>query len=173
MNIIKEFTGLDTAGRSRLYALCKCVVCNLEYTKQKRQLNDYGTCSLQCTSVAKGNSILTNCAHCNKQIFKKKSDVEISKSGKFFCSRDCKDTAQSYMKEIQPAHYGSGTSSYRERAFRHYKNVCNNCGYSNKDALEVHHKDKNRDNNSIENLEILCANCHTLIHKGLRTRVQD
>lgn len=175
MNIIKEYLALDTCGRSRTYADCVCTVCSTKYTKQKRLLNEYGTCSGQCTSVVKGNSIFTTCAHCNTFIFKSKSKADKSKSGLLFCSRECKDLAQTYISEIQPEHYGkgSGSASYREKAFRYYKNVCSMCGYSNKNALEVHHKDKNRDNNSIDNLEILCANCHTLTHKGLRTGVQD
>lgn len=31
--------------------------------------------------------------------------------------------------------------------------------------LELHHKDRNKFNNSFENLEILCPNCHSLEHK--------
>jgi len=42
---------------------------------------------------------------------------------------------------------------------------CERCGY---DAvpkiLGVHHKDRNRNNNEIFNLEVLCPNCHSLEH---------
>jgi hypothetical protein len=31
--------------------------------------------------------------------------------------------------------------------------------------LELHHKDCNHSNNSLNNLEILCANCHSVIHR--------
>lgn len=164
--IIKEFQGPDTSGKNRLFVECKCTVCNSIFTKQKRQLNEYGTCSQQCTSVAKGNSLVCTCDHCGNLFFKSKSKAERSKSGKVFCCRDCKDAAQTYMSDIQPAHYGT-SSNYRILAFKHYKPVCSRCGYENIAALEVHHIDSNRDNNSIENLKILCANCHTLTHKGL------
>jgi hypothetical protein len=30
--------------------------------------------------------------------------------------------------------------------------------------LEIHHKDGNKQNNDIENLQILCCNCHSLTH---------
>lgn len=30
--------------------------------------------------------------------------------------------------------------------------------------LELHHKDGNHYNNSLDNLEILCSNCHSLRH---------
>jgi len=32
-------------------------------------------------------------------------------------------------------------------------------------SLELHHKDKNPNNNKLENLEITCANCHSYRHK--------
>lgn len=171
--IIKEFSGLDTCGRTRIFVEAVCSICSRNYTRQKRLLNKYNSCSIGCTNIAKGSSIICKCAHCDEQIIRSKSDYLASKSGKLFCSRICKDTAQNYMKEIRPAHYGDGEHSYREKAFRYYSAVCAECGYSNKAALEVHHIDKNRNNNEISNLEILCANCHTLKHKGLRAGAQD
>lgn len=43
---------------------------------------------------------------------------------------------------------------------------CCRCGYENAEALEVHHKDRNRSNNEIDNLEVLCCNCHRLEHRA-------
>jgi len=71
------------------------------------------------------------------------------------CSRACSNT---YFRTKD------GASSYRERALRHYGCICNACGFTNLLALEVHHIDKNRDNNSIDNLVVLCANCHRITH---------
>lgn len=73
------------------------------------------------------------------------------------CSRSCSNT---YFRTRD------GATTYRERALKHYGCICSSCGFSNVLALEVHHIDKNRDNNSIENLKVLCANCHTLTHKN-------
>lgn len=69
---------------------------------------------------------------------------------------------------MYPSHYNNGGSSYREKALNNIGIVCEQCGYSNVDALEVHHIDRNRTNNSIDNLKVLCANCHRLLHKHLR-----
>lgn len=44
------------------------------------------------------------------------------------------------------------------------KIICNRCHSDDIDILCVHHIDKNRKNNSYENLETLCANCHYKIH---------
>lgn len=71
------------------------------------------------------------------------------------CSRACSNT---YFRTKD------GASTYRSRALKHYGCKCSVCGFENILALEVHHIDKNRDNNSIENLKVLCANCHRIIH---------
>lgn len=172
MDIIREYIGLDTENRSRVFVETTCTVCMSQYSKQKRLLNNHGTCSRGCTNMAKGLTIECTCDHCGTKFLKARSKTKNSKSGKLFCSRLCKDTAQTYMTEIQPDHYGSGEHSYREKAFRVYLPVCSICNYSNIDALEVHHKDRDRKNNDLSNLEILCANCHTLKHKGLRAGAQ-
>jgi hypothetical protein len=41
---------------------------------------------------------------------------------------------------------------------------CELCKYSDKRALQLHHKDKNRKNNTRNNLILLCANCHCIEH---------
>lgn len=42
---------------------------------------------------------------------------------------------------------------------------CEHCGYDKiPEILGVHHKDKNRNNNNISNLIVLCPNCHSIEH---------
>ncbi len=38
--------------------------------------------------------------------------------------------------------------------------ICERCGYDRHEILQVHHKDKNRSNNDLDNLELICPNCH-------------
>jgi predicted nucleic acid-binding Zn ribbon protein len=38
--------------------------------------------------------------------------------------------------------------------------VCERCGYKKLEILQVHHKDRNRKNNDVSNLELVCPNCH-------------
>lgn len=37
---------------------------------------------------------------------------------------------------------------------------CERCGYSKKEVLQVHHKDRNPTHNDLTNLELICPNCH-------------
>ena len=46
------------------------------------------------------------------------------------------------------------------------KERCEICGYSR--ALEIHHIDRDRENNSEDNLIVLCRNCHWLVHRGVK-----
>jgi hypothetical protein len=59
------------------------------------------------------------------------------------------------------------SGSYRARAFAAYPPICTYCGFGIPEILEVAHLDQNRKNNSIENLAILCGNCHKMHDIGL------
>ena len=54
-----------------------------------------------------------------------------------------------------------------EEGFKEEK--CENCGRTEwmgeKIPLELHHKNMNHYDNRLENLQILCSNCHSLAHK--------
>lgn len=77
------------------------------------------------------------------------------------CSRKCHNTAISrnhdHSGEKNPMWKG-GIQTYRK--FK--KIMCERC--SSKKYLIVHHKDENRYNNKIENLETLCRKCHHSHH---------
>lgn len=109
------------------------------------------------------------CAYCGKNFSKRKSRLENSKSGLYFCCREHKDIAQRIgsgerFNELRPPHYDKGDLiNYRLLAFRNYPHECSVCGYHDDDdisLLEVHHIDEDRENNKLENLIILCPNCH-------------
>jgi len=64
--------------------------------------------------------------------------------------------------------YLLGIDSRRNRILWEQSGKCNRCGISEwqgqKIVLEIEHKDGNHQNNSRENLEALCPNCHSLTH---------
>lgn len=54
---------------------------------------------------------------------------------------------------------------YRTIAFENLPHRCGHCGVEvDLFTADVHHKDRNRNNNSLENLEILCKSCHHMEH---------
>jgi hypothetical protein len=164
--IIKEYQDLDTCNRTRVFVDVECEVCGTIFKRQKRFLKAH-TCSARCVKLAKGERIIVQCAHCGKDIEKPQSRLDKSRSGLLFCNRECKELGQQYLKEIQPHHYGTASpeTGYRTKAFKHYPHECQLCGYKeNKAALVVHHIDHDRSNDDIDNLIILCANCHAITH---------
>lgn len=61
-----------------------------------------------------------------------------------------------------------GYRKYCERCYKYKvsKEVCQECGFIPKHVsqMDVHHLDENHENNSPENILVLCANCHRLKH---------
>lgn len=61
-----------------------------------------------------------------------------------------------------------GHTKYRAHAIRNGANpICEICktefGW---DYIHVHHKDHNRSNNNLNNLQVLCTTCHANLHKN-------
>lgn len=51
----------------------------------------------------------------------------------------------------------------KEKIFNHQCNECNKKTWLNRPIpLELHHKDGNNTNNNLDNLSLLCPNCHAL-----------
>ena len=113
------------------------------------------------------------CAYCHKVFIKPNSKLNKSKSGLYFCCREHKDLAQSLISgeefsSMRPEHYNKKDSqNYRKTAFLNYPHECAVCNYNeDENILQVHHIDENRENNSIDNLIILCPNCHAKLTYG-------
>lgn len=123
-------------------------------------------CSMVCYTGARPRGEWKACAICNASSYKSPKDLERSKSSKFFCSKRCQTIWRNglYTGELH-RNYTTGESSYRTRLKRERPaKRCLYCGIQNERTLAVHHIDKNRKNNKLENLAWLCHNCHFLIH---------
>lgn len=78
------------------------------------------------------------------------------------CSRACANKHRAGIK------YFGGRRKDKVVHFKRLKirllenriNQCIKCGYNKIEILQIHHKDRNRQNNDLENLELICPNCH-------------
>lgn len=155
-----------------------CLTCSKHFDAPLREVKrgNGKYCSRSCSSSSNERRKKPNitCAHCNKPFYKSARRQTYSKSGLFFCCREHKDAAQRIegLKAIHPDHYGTGNPlySYRALAFRKLEHKCGRCQWHKiTEVLEVHHKDCNRANNELSNLEILCPNCHAEEHFQSKT----
>lgn len=161
-----------SVDRIRTFEKKICKACGNIYYSRRSSIHNSEFCSREC-QISSHYSIQI-CKNCGREFKKKNGSLKSSKNQIYFCSRKCKDEAQKITgncPEIRPSHYGNLNSnrSYRVLAFRTFGKKCKRCGYDEiEKMLDVHHKDGNRNNNNIENLEVLCVWCHAI---ETRTRV--
>lgn len=157
-----------------------CQTCKANFNAPLKEVNRGNAkyCSKICSvEGVKKKQILRNllknkpnvqCSYCKELFYKNISKQKLSKSGLYFCCREHKDSAQRIefgLKKLQPPHYSEAMTDYREFAKRNKIFKCERCNYNKyEEVLQVHHKDRNRENNTIENLEILCPTCHMEEH---------
>lgn len=134
----------------------KCKYCeNIITWKHRKQ--DY--CSKTCARRITSNIQNRICPNCNKKIpYTRKT------RHKKWCSHECQLIYTfRYNREhnIPIGHIAVRTYLLLTREYK-----CSNCKLSKWQdesiPLEAHHKDGNHNNNSEENLELICPNCHSL-----------
>ena len=145
-----------------------CLQCKKEFEAPLREVKrgNGKFCSLSCVATHTASKKPkkkpnVQCAHCGTEFYKSESKKKKSKSGLFFCSRACKDTAQKVggIREIMPSHYGT-SKNYRSICFAHHEKVCVVCGEDK--IVAVHHHDHNHHNDDPKNLVPLCPTHHNM-----------
>jgi 5-methylcytosine-specific restriction endonuclease McrA len=79
------------------------------------------------------------------------------------CSRACSNKNRAGIKYKLSAPRKDKVKSYQALKLRLLEvrgNDCARCSYSKHEILQIHHKDRDRGNNVLENLELICPNCH-------------
>lgn len=94
------------------------------------------------------------------------------KKARVFCSQLCSNIAHGieYRGKNHP-NWNGGGSYYTDICFRSHKKECIICGEQN--VVDVHHFDRNRKNNNIENLVPLCPTHHRYMHRKCRVLIID
>lgn len=148
--------------------IVQCLQCtNSFYAKPSWIKNGYGKyCSRVCKYIGSKNGQTVSCFTCNKLIYKPAGRLEKSKSKKYFCTKSCqtkwRNTEFSGPKHANWIH---GKNTYRSIMLKQKDaQYCVLCKSVDLRVLAVHHIDRNRRNNKLENLAWLCHNCHFLVH---------
>ena len=133
----------------------ECVVCKTPIYRRPIQIEkNMGKvfCSMKCYGIHCRKEI--PCLSCGKLI--------LAGLNKKTCSRSCANIQRTGIK------YKIGRPRDKAVTFRIIKlrllkergGYCERCNYSKYEVLQVHHKNRKRTNNKIENLEIICPNCY-------------
>jgi len=132
-----------------------CLVCNKPIYKRPSQIVlNHGR--VFCSSNCYGFSCRQErpCPICGKPILaglKKKT-----------CSRTCANKNRVGVKYnlFRKKDKVKSYKSLKLRLLFKRGNVCERCGYNRYEILQVHHKDRDRTHNDLDNLELICPNCH-------------
>lgn len=151
------------------YWLCQCDCGNQKEIKTGN-LTRGATKSCGCICSTTGKIKEKYCLNCGKELHK----------GQYkYCSNACQQEykRKEYIEKVVNGEESglkkSGNTtkisdSIRTYLFKKYNNKCQKCGWgeinptTGKCPLEIHHKDGNRNHNDLDNLELLCPNCHSL-----------
>ena len=121
----------------------------------------------------KSRKILTiTCKACGKTFDITQSEynrIEL-KSGNHYFSRICygKDKTQSMFNKIENGNTSFSSDTYKKYLILKHGNKCMKCGWHEINPItglvpiQLEHKDGNSDNHNLNNLELLCPNCHSL-----------
>ncbi len=132
-----------------------CLICKKQIYRRPSQIEACGNkvfCSLVCWGIS--NRKEKACLICGKLI--------LSGLNKKTCSRRCANKSREGIK------YKIGSPKDKAQLFKSLKlvllkergTICSRCTYSKYEILQIHHKDRNRKNNKLDNLELICPNCH-------------
>lgn len=149
-----------------------CRNCNKHFTggSDKKRTN---FCSTKCKylSMRKNKDLIKTCLRCNELIIYSRE----TRNNKF-CCHDCSakyktdQVVKAWIEDSSTATAKQGglSNAIRNHLISEANGKCNRCGRSDihpvtgNYVVEVDHVDGDRYNNTPENLEVLCANCHSL-----------
>lgn len=139
----------------------KCLQCGFEinhFFSNKRFF-----CSNSCSASYNNKKRINNkkeCLNCGLVIKNKKK----------YCNNQCQ---RQYERKLIFEKIQNGDTTLYEKNYKNYLiykygEKCMKCGWSerhpitDKVPIQLEHKDGNSENNNLDNLELLCPNCHSL-----------
>ena len=149
-------------------AQVSCLICKKSfYAKPSCLDKGWGKyCSKKCQFEGQKTGKVIRCAVCDKDVYRPVKALAASDSGKYFCGKSCQTVWRNKLY-TGPDHsqWKGGERVYKEILIRSgIEQICRRCKINDARVLAVHHLDRNRKNNSLDNLIWLCHNCHFLLH---------
>jgi hypothetical protein len=138
------------------YPNAKCLVCSKPIYKRPIEIErNKGRvfCGQACFGISCRKE--TPCIVCGKP--------KLANRHKKTCSHACANKNRAKIIEKAKGFHKDNVKNARALKLRLIKirgNCCERCGYNKVEILQVHHKDENRKNNHLDNLELICPNCH-------------
>ena len=165
-------------SRVKLYTKVNCSVCDKEFEaliSDKRKF-----CSSSCSAKHnngnrefKSNFNLINNGLKRRKYNSRKNnkclncdDLTINKFCSFICQHEYK--RKNIFSKIESGDKTLYKTNYKKYLIDKYGDKCMECGWNkinpitNKVPIELEHIDGNSENNSLDNLKLLCPNCHSL-----------
>jgi len=136
-----------------------CNICNKPIYKRPIEIErnlGKAFCSMAC--YGKSCRKESPCRVCGKPI--------LAGSNKRTCSRACANKQRTGIRYngLRLNDNVVSQQALKSRLIAARGRQCERCGYSKTEILNVHHKDRNRSNNNLSNLELICPNCHAEEH---------
>jgi hypothetical protein len=137
---------------------CKSCAAKVNNTKFPKRLKEFKICENKITKVYKEREI-KKCINCGKDSKNKK-----------YCSNLCssdfrnKERKEEVIQDDNTLH----PRAYKKFLIDKFGNQCMECGWNKinpktgKCPIELEHIDGNHTNNYLNNLKLLCPNCHSL-----------
>lgn len=137
-----------------------CCICSQPYTPRPCHAKKARYCSKKCYTISlRGRgSVKLKCDICDKEYNRSPSEANYSINA---CSYKCRGVANRTARPVSKDY----PSVRRWMKRRNMIKKCEDCGYDSiSEILVVHHIDRDRQNNELENLKVLCPNCHAIEH---------
>ncbi len=137
----------------------KCLECKRPIYRRPQEISRNGGrvyCSMKCYGIACRK--VKPCIVCNKPI--------LAGLNKKTCNRSCANISRTGIvyKNGRLRDMVVSQRALKIRLLNDRGKECEKCGFDKFQILHVHHKDRNRLNNSLNNLELICPNCHYAEH---------
>jgi 5-methylcytosine-specific restriction endonuclease McrA len=168
--LIRADKGLCACGRTRAKDRKLCQNCldiaRKSHGQKRRERNAAGLCSVCSEPVANGNkSYCRKHADIDNQSVKRIRQERKAKGVCIICQEALAPTSKTHcQKHLAYHNFKSLNHRFEGNAIKALERdsfLCTICGENGTvSRIEVHHIDRNRANNAVENLCTICGNCH-------------